>query len=78
MLLDYYRGSQSSDDDGTSQLEKLLEAKNETEMTALLIASFKKDTKIIELLIELGSDVKAVDRDGNTPIILAASIANVK
>lgn len=75
MLLDYFKCSQSSDDGGKSQL---LEARNETDMTALLIASLKKDKKIIELLIEFGSDVKAADQNGNTAIILAASIDNVK
>ena len=54
-------------------LEKLLEAKNNDGMTALLIASQKKNCALIEILIKDGASLKAVDKDGRTSIILAAS-----
>ncbi len=51
-----------------------LEAKNESGMTALLIACWKRDYAIIELLVEAGADVTAIDRQsGNGAILLAAS-----
>ena len=56
-----------------SQLEELLEAKNELGMTALLLACQTKDCAIIELLVKAGANLKAVDADGRTAIILAAS-----
>lgn len=55
-----------------SGLEKLLEAKDEWGMTALLIACKKKDSALIEFLIEAGANSKAVDEDGRTAIVLAA------
>ena len=53
-------------------LGKLLEAKNENGETALLIACRNKDFALVEVLVEYGADVKAVDKDGNTAILLAA------
>ncbi len=53
-------------------LENLLEAKNKWGMTALLIATQKKNCAIMELLIEAGASPKAVDEDGRTAIVLAA------
>jgi len=59
--------------DGLPLLGKLLEAPNERGYTALLIACLQKDYAIAELLIESGADAKALDQDGNTAILLAAS-----
>jgi len=56
-----------------SGLETLLEAKNSDGMTALLIASQKKNCALIEILIKDGASPKAVDKDGRTSVILAAS-----
>ena len=42
-------------------------------MTPLLIACLKKNYALIELLVEIGSDPKATDKDGNTAIILVLS-----
>ena len=53
-------------------LGKLLEAKNENGETSLLIACRNKNFALVELLVESGADVKAVDKDGNTAILLAA------
>ena len=61
--------------DGLPLLGKLLEARNERGDTALLMACINKDYAIIELLIESGADAKALDQDGNTAVLLAASSA---
>ncbi len=54
-------------------LDKFLESQNENGKTALLIACQNKDYSIVELLIEAGANVKAVDQDGNTSILLSNS-----
>jgi len=55
-------------------MDKLLGTKTiKTEASPLMYACFKKSCPIIELLVDAGADLKAVDNDGNTPIILAAS-----
>ena len=59
--------------DRSPVLKKLLEAKNESGLTALLIACYNKDYDIVELLVEAGADTKVVDQHGNSTIILAAS-----
>lgn len=59
--------------DKTEVLGNFLEAQNESGKTALLIACKNKDYSIIDLLIEAGANVKAVDKDGNTTILLATS-----
>ncbi len=51
---------------------QLLEQKNETGKTALLMACQKKNFALIELLVNAGADVNAVDQDGNTAILLVA------
>ena len=58
--------------DGSLLSSKLLEAKNEYGTTSLLIACLNRDYAVIELLVESGADVKAVDPDGNTSILLSA------
>ena len=52
---------------------KILEAKNTSGMTALLIAISQKSYDLIELLISAGADLKAVDFNGDTALILASS-----
>ena len=59
--------------DRSPVLKNLLEAKNESGLTALLIACNNKDYNIVELLVEAGADAKVLDQQGNTAIILAAS-----
>lgn len=54
-------------------LTSLLEVKNESGKTALLISCQNKDYGLIELLIEAGAILSAVDSDGNTAIVLTAS-----
>ncbi len=55
-----------------SRLERLLEAKIPSGMTALLIAASMKDYFLVELLIGAGADVKAVDKNKDTALILAS------
>jgi len=52
---------------------KLLESRNTSGMTALLIAVSQKNYALIELLISAGADLKAADQNGDTALILAAS-----
>ena len=52
---------------------KLLDAKNENGMTALLIACQKKDYALIELLSEAGADATILDGSGSTAVVLVAS-----
>jgi len=59
--------------DRKSLLRELLEAKNDSGMTALLIASQNRDYAMAELLVLSGADVNAVDRYGNTAIFLIAT-----
>lgn len=59
--------------DKTPLLSKLFEMRNEFGLTAFLLACWKRDNAIIELLAEAGADVKALDRSGNTAIILLSS-----
>lgn len=54
-------------------LTSLLEVKNESGKTALLISCKNKDCGLIELLIAAGAVLNAVDSDGNTAIVLTAS-----
>ncbi len=64
--------------DKLSLLGKLLEARNESGMTALLISCQCQDYAIVELLVEAGADVNATDQYGNTATILAASSQDKK
>jgi len=64
--------------DKSPLLGKLLEAKNESGMTALLISCQCQDYSIVELLVEAGADFNATDEDGNTTTILAASSQDKK
>jgi len=58
--------------DGSSLLKKLLEVKNESGMTALLIACQLKNHALIELLVEAGADLNAVNLKCQTAILLVA------
>ncbi len=58
--------------DGSSLLKKLLEVKNELGMTALLIACQFKNHALIELLVQAGADLNAVDHKCQTAILLVA------
>lgn len=57
----------------SNPLARLLEIKNESGKTALLIACQMKNCALIELLVEAGADLKAVDQDKHTAIYLVAS-----
>jgi len=54
-------------------MKKPIDTQNESGQTALMVACQKKDYATIELLVEAGADVNAVDEEGNTAIILAIS-----
>jgi ankyrin repeat protein len=41
--------------------------------TPLLVAVFKRNTKILELLLENGVDLDQADKKGTTPLLLAVS-----
>ena len=57
---------------GTSQLQKLLEAKTINGKTALSISCSMLDYATVELLIESGANVKVVDKEERSlPIIVA-------
>jgi len=58
---------------GSSVLKNLLEVKNESNITALLIACKLKDPALIELLVEAGANCEVLDEESNTCILLAAS-----
>ena len=58
-----------------SNLGSLLEIQNEHGHTALLIACHQKNYAVVELLVVAGANIKAVDFDGNTALILAVSYA---
>jgi len=50
-------------------LKRLLEARNLSGMTVLLVAVEQRDYALIELLIGAGADLKAVDENGYTALI---------
>ncbi len=54
-------------------LSTLLEAKGTAGKTALLVACQQMDRAAIELLIEAGANVNAVDINGNTAAMIAAN-----
>jgi len=53
--------------------EKLIDVPRLDGRTALLLACQKKNCAAIELLVESGADIMAVDNEGNTALILVAS-----
>ena len=53
----------------------LLEIQNKHGHSALLIACHQKNYAVVELLVEAGANIQAVDFDGNTALILAVSFA---
>ena len=54
-------------------LHKMLETKTvKSKLTPLLYSCSKKSSAIIEMLVDAGADLKAVDDKGNTAAILAA------
>lgn len=75
MLLDHLKASS-----GLDRFNALLEVKNTSGMTPLLIACAKRDFCLVELLVEAGADVKAVNNNGDSACSLAAlsSCANDK
>lgn len=58
---------------GSSLLKHLLEVQNETNMSALLVASKLRDPALIELLVEAGTNCEALDEESNSALLLAAS-----
>jgi len=58
---------------GSLSLTNLLEEVNTLNFTAFQLACLNKSCSIIELLVDAGADVKVVDKDGNTAIMIAAS-----
>jgi len=71
LLLDHYMDAS----DPTS-LKRLLEARNPSGMTALLVAVEQSDFPLIELFIGAGADLKAVDENGDTALIHASMTAS--
>ena len=53
--------------------EKLIDVQRLDGRTALLLACQKKNCAAIELLVEAGADIMAVDNEGNTALILVVS-----
>ena len=54
-------------------LEIFLETKVKFGLTALMIACIKKDYATVDLLIEAGANVKAIDSNGSTALMFAVS-----
>lgn len=51
-------------------LQTFLECRNNSGRTAFLIASEHKDFELLELLVNAGTDVRAIDRDENSAIMI--------
>lgn len=73
LLLDHFVNPSDS-----TNLKRLLEARNISGTTALMIAVNQKNFQLIELLIDTGADVKALDDNGDTALILAARNSSPK
>lgn len=69
MLLDELKLRDQIESAGTSCLEKFLDG---YDCTAVQLACVFKSCSIIELLVEAGSDLKAIDVEGNTAIMVIA------
>ncbi len=54
-------------------LKRLLEARNLSGMTVLLVAVEQRDYALIELLIGSGAELKAVDENGDSALIRAST-----
>ena len=73
LLLDHYVNASNP-----INLKRLLEARHISETTALMIAVDQIDYPLIELLIRTGADVKALNENGDTALILAATNSSPK
>ena len=76
MLLDEFKFRdqyESNTAAGTSSLQTFLETTSNSGHTAIQLACWFKSCAIIELLVEAKSDLKALDQEGNTAIMIAAS-----
>ena len=57
----------------------LIDVRNKNGQTPLMMACFKMNFALVELLAESGADVNAVDEDGDSPItMLALSVKSGK
>ena len=73
LLLDHFVNASDP-----TNLKRLLEARNISGTTALMIAVDQKNFQLIELLIDTGADVKALNENGDTALILAATNSSPK
>lgn len=60
--------------DGSFLLETLWKVKNESNSTALLVASEFKNLVLIELLAQAGANCKSLNKQDNNTILLLAAI----
>lgn len=59
-------------------LKQFVSIRNESQQTQLHQAVYNYNVKLTELLLEYGADINAVDKDGNTPFVIAAFRFNYK
>lgn len=83
MLVEHILGDVKSEagDEGMLELDDsrssfasspFIDARDKSELTPLMLACYKNNYALVELLVRAGADVKAVDKDGDTPIIMTA------
>ena len=76
MLLDEFKFRdqyESNTAAGTSSLQTFLETTSNSGHTAVQLACWFQSCAIIELLVESKSNLEALDKEGNTAIMIAAS-----